>query len=82
VAQSVLGTLRSNAAGGGPVSQVQTRDDMAKSTILKRVDKLHELEVKRPTSAYQYEINRIVNLAINDLLELAASGQYYRTQSE
>lgn len=52
---------------------------MAKSTILKRVDAIRALEVKRPTSAYQYEINRIVGLAVNELLELAASGQFYRT---
>lgn len=59
----------------------QTRDDMARSTILQRVEKVRDLAVKRPTAAYQWEINKIIELAVNDLLELAASGRYYRNSN-
>jgi hypothetical protein len=51
---------------------------MARSTILQRMEKVRDLKVKRPTAAYQWEINRIIELATNDLLELAASGHFYR----
>lgn len=57
----------------------QTRDDMARSTILQRVEKVRDLKVKRPTAAYQWEINKVIDCAVNDLLELAASGHFYRT---
>lgn len=60
------------------MSPTQTRDDMARSTILQRMEKVKDLAVKRPTAAYQWEINKIIGLAVNDLLELAASGRFYR----